>query len=299
MRLVFGLVLVVGLGLAGFAVFMVKDFFEQQEARLAQTVETIQVVAVTETVEYGEPILSENLQLIDYPIDHLPEGIFRLSEEPDAQGNLFFVSGNTVWRPEGVTEPRYALRQIEANEPLLVIKVSEPGQETTVRNSLTPGMNAFDIQVSLATGSSSFLRPGDHVDVFWTGSVDMGGSFGGRQDMTRLILSNLRIVAVDQSTDRARVASGAPRTVTVEVSPQQVGNLAQARQTGDLSLALVGNRVEGAAVEVVEVDQLSMLGIERPEIVEEEVVEEIEEERCFIIERVGGERREEEVACAQ
>lgn len=302
MRAVFLLVLVAGLGLAGFAVFMVKGYFEEQEQRLAATVETIQVVAVRETVEFGEPILSDNLQVINYPIAHLPEGIFRLSDEPNAQGNRFFVAGNVHLSPEGVNEPRYALRQIEANEPLLVVKLSEPGQETTVVNSLTPGMRAFDIQVSLATGSSSFLRPGDQVDVFWTGNVNVPGSLADGQRMTRLILSNLRIVAVDQSTNRARVASSAPRTVTVEVTSQQVGELSLARETGDLSLALVGAASHGLEVEAVAVDQMSMLDIEVVEEIIEDAPEEIiEAERCFLVEGFGANARitDIEIACAE
>jgi len=52
MRAVFGLVLLVGMGLAGFAIYMVQGYFEQQNAALhaqraaiAQAVPTVDVLA--------------------------------------------------------------------------------------------------------------------------------------------------------------------------------------------------------------------------------------------------------------
>ena len=71
MRAVFGLVLVVGLGLAGFAVYMVQGYFQQQNAALAreravaaQQVPTVEVYAVNRVVQYGEQIKPEDVVLI-------------------------------------------------------------------------------------------------------------------------------------------------------------------------------------------------------------------------------------------
>lgn len=63
MRAVFGLVLILGLGLAGFAVYMVQGHFERQaqeiqreRAAAAEQVPTIEVLAVNRVVQYGEQI---------------------------------------------------------------------------------------------------------------------------------------------------------------------------------------------------------------------------------------------------
>ena len=59
MRVIFGLVLVLGMGLAGFAVFMVKDYMsaqqaqlQQERARAAMVVDVVEVIAPGGTKAY-------------------------------------------------------------------------------------------------------------------------------------------------------------------------------------------------------------------------------------------------------
>ena len=251
MRAVFGLVLVLGMGLAGFAVYMVKGYMTDQEAalraeraRAQQIVETVDVYAVNRAMAYGEPITPEDVKLIKYAVEFLPEGVFKTEEE------LF---------PEGTDLPRRILRQIEPNEPLLLTKVTAPGEDAGINQRLARGMRAFTINVDASSGVSGFLRPGDKVDVYWTGSVN---SFdGGNREITRLIQSGVELIAVDQSADANRTGAEIARTVTVQVSPQDVAGLAQAQSTGSLSLSLVGVGDESVAT-AIEVDQMSLLGIE-------------------------------------
>ena len=255
MRAVFGLVLVIGMGLAGFAVYMVKEYMADQEAalmaeraRTQDVVQTIDVYAPTRAIAYGEPITTEDVALIKYAVINLPEGIFRTEEE------LF---------PAGTAVPRVALRAMEANEPLLAAKVTEPGKSAGITSRLERGMRAFTINVDVSSGVSGFLRPGDRVDVYWTGSVSTAS---GARGITRLIGSNVELIAVDQSADANRADIEIARTVTVQVSPQEVADLAQAQSTGKLSLSLVGNNDDTVA-NAIEVDQSSLLGIE--EVIEE------------------------------
>ena len=276
MRAVFGLVLIVGLGLAGFAVYMVQGYFQEQNAALraqrqaiAQAVPTVDVYAVNRTVTYGEAITPDDVAVIRYAEPFLPEGVFRTEEE------LF---------PRGLDMPRVALRQMEANEPVIEAKVTAPGEDAGITSRLSPGMRAFAISVDVSSGVSGFLRPGDRVDVYWTGQVR--NQSDGSQDVTQLILTGLKLVAVDQTSDAARSGASIARTVTVEATPQQVANLAQAQATGDLSLSLVGYQDEVVA-EAIEVDQRSLLGLAAPEEVVE--VAPVVEEVCSIRTRRGAE----------
>jgi pilus assembly protein CpaB len=254
MRAVFGLVLVIGLGLAGFAVFMVKGYFEQQQIALdeeraiaAQTVPTVEVYAVNRAVAYGEALTMEDVQMIRYAEPFLPEGVFRTEAE------LF---------PKGIEVPRVVLRPMELNEPVLAIKVSSPGEDAGITSRLGRGMRAFAIRVDVASGVSGFLRPGDRVDVYWTGrGGGTAGEVGGALEVTKLIETGIGIVAIDQSADDSQSAATVARTVTVEVTPQQVASLAQAQSTGALSLSLVGNDDDVVAT-AIEVNQASLLGIE-------------------------------------
>ncbi len=284
MRAVFGLVLIIGMGLAGFAVYMVKGYFEQQNATLAQAraiaaqqIPTVEVYAVNRLINFGERSPSTTSTLIRYAEPFLPEGVFRTEAE------LF---------PRGTDLPRTATRQMEANEPVIAAKVTAPGEQVGITTRLSEGMRAFTIEVDAASGVSGFLRPGDRVDVYWSGQVGVG--LEGRQDMTQLIDTGLTIIAIDQSADANRSGTAIARTVTVEVSPQQVARLLQAQSSGDLALSLVGYSDETVAT-ASEVNQRSLLGI-----VESAPVVEVAPEReqvCTTRVRRGAEVVDAEIAC--
>lgn len=283
MRGLFALVLLVGMGLAGFAVFMVQGFVSQQETALAQerakaakNVPTTQIYAPTRTITYGEPILPDDVMLIDYAVAFVPEGAFATFEE------VF---------PEGDTVPRVALRQMEINEPLLAIKVTEPGRDAGITSRLNRGMRAFTIKVDVASGVSGFLRPSDRVDVYWTGTVGNGD----RQAFTQLIKSGVEIIAIDQTSDEARSGASIARTVTVQVSPQDVGILAQAQSSGALTLSLVGDN-DDTVIGNVLVDQRFLLGLgDEPLIAQVEIAPVAEV--CTIRTRRGAEVLEIAIPC--
>ncbi|GGL75815.1 Flp pilus assembly protein CpaB [Wenxinia marina] len=283
MRAVFGLVLIVGLGLAGFAVYMVQGYFEQQQQALAreraaarEQTPTVEIYAVTRDIGYGEELTPADVAVIRYAQPHLPAGTFATEEE------LF---------PQGAANPRTVLRRMEANEPVLASKVTGPGERAGITTRLTPGMRAFTVSVDATSGVSGFLRPGDRVDVYWTGQ--MPGSNTG--EVTKLIDTALEIIAVDQSSDADRTEASVADTVTVQVSPQQVAHLAQAQATGSLSLSLVGLQDETIAA-AIEVDQRALLGI----VEQAPIVEEVEEapEVCTTRVRRGADVVDIQIPCA-
>ncbi len=281
MRAVFGLVLIVGLGLAGFAVYMAQGYFSAQSVALAREravvaaqVPTVEVYAVNRTINYGEALTPEDVVLIKYAEPFLPEGVFRTEEE------LF---------PAGEDGQRFVLRQMDLNEPVLLSKVTEPGEDAGITTRLTRGMRAFTITVDVASGVSGFLRPGDKVDVYWSGSMNADT---GNRAVTQLIEAGVSLVAVDQTADGSMNGAMIARTVTVEVTPQQVANLAQAQSTGSLSLSLVGSADDTVAT-ASEVDQQSLLGIQPAAVVE------VEQARvCTIRTRRGAEVVEIPIPCS-
>lgn len=282
MRAVFGLVLIVGMALAGFAIYMVQGYFEQQNAELAaqraaaaQNVATVDVLAVNRQMAYGEVITTADIQFIKYAEPFLPEGVFMTQEE------LF---------PKGGDELRVVLRQLEENEPIIAIKVTEPGEDAGLTSRLARGMRAFTIRVDVASGVSGFLNPGDRVDVYWTGRIE--GATRGGGDVTKLIETGVEIIAVDQTAESNRGEASVARTVTVQVTPQEVAALAQAQSSGRLSLSLVG-REDDSVVEAIEVDQRALLGIVEQAIVPEAV----EEQGCSIRTRRGAETIDVPIPC--
>ncbi|NNE81825.1 MAG: Flp pilus assembly protein CpaB [Silicimonas sp.] len=277
MRLVFGLVLLVGIGLAGVAVYMAKGFIGQQQAQLAEAeaakkaiVPTKDVFIVNKRMRYGQRLTVEDVTLVRWPEAAIPKGSFTSEEE------LF---------PKGTDVPRSVLRTLEPNEAVMAVKVTKPGEDAGVSSRLSPGMRAFAIRTDVTSGVSGFLRPGDRVDVYWTGSVQAG------QNVTKLIEANVKLVAINQSADEDRNSPIVAKTVTVEVSPQQVAALAQAQATGRLSLSLVGADDEIVS-SGVEIDQRQLLGIEERQVVKKE-----KKKKCFVRRRNGEETISVEIPC--
>jgi pilus assembly protein CpaB len=255
--MVFGLVLLVGLGLAGFAVYMAQGYInsyqqqlDRERAARAAVVPTVEVLVVNRAVRYGDKLAQEDVRAVKWPQDAIPEGTFQSLE------TLF---------PQGNEELRTVLRAMEKDEAVLAVKVTEPGEDAGVSSRLARGMRAFAIRVDVTSGVSGFLTPGDRVDVYWTGRAEMAD--GETQSITQLIQPSIRIIAVDQSADSERDSPTVARTVTVEATPSQVAALAQAQATGSLSLALVGTFDEDD-VEGVAIDQSDLLGIERAQVIE-------------------------------
>lgn len=282
MRMVFGLVLIAGLGLAGFAVYMAKGFISTSQAETAKLqaiadsmVETVQVFVVKDKVKYGEPLTKDDVRLVLWPVDALPEGIYTHPPRETEDGK----PGIALF-PKDSDKLRSVLRTMEGNEPVLALKVTKPGRAAGITSRLSPGMRAFAIKVDVSSGVSGFLRPGDQVDVFWTGNPPGRKSNG---NITKLIETAVHLVAIDQSANDDIGNTKVARTVTVEATPQQVAALAQAQGSGRLTLALVGSG-DIAEVGPIEINQNDLLGIEAHEVVQIE-----QQQACTIKTRRGAE----------
>jgi pilus assembly protein CpaB len=294
MRGVFGLVLVVGVALAGGAVYLAQGYISQTEQALAAEQEArarvgrlVEVYVVNKPKSYGDALSSGDVQAVWMQEQYLPQSVYRVTTDKlDEDVVALFPDGAVELFPEGETEPRYVLRQMETFEPILAVKVTAPGEPAGLTGQIAPGMRAFAIKVDVSSGVSGFLQPGDRVDVYWTGSSDAsGGAF------TKLIESAVPIVAVDQlASDRAAEATIA-RTVTVSVNPEQVGRLAQAQATGKLALSLVGSN-DAVAAEAVQVNSRDITGE-----VAQEIVEVQQEQVCTVRTRKGGEMVEIPIPC--
>lgn len=281
MRSIFGLVLLVGLGLAGFAAYMAQNYIAGYQSELAKEraarskmVKTVDVFVSNLPLPYGHALTPEDVRKVSWPEDAVPEGAFLKAAD------LF---------PEHEDKPRVVLRAMEKDEAIMAIKVTEPGKPAGLTSQLQPGMRAFAIRVDVASGVSGFLRPGDRVDVYWSGGIARLSNDKGVREFTKLIEAGLKLIAVDQSAYRDGEEANIARTVTVSARPDQVAKLAQAQATGKLSLALVGMD-ETIVAEEIEVDQRVLLGFERPnQPIEKIVAAPVEDRTCTIRTRRGAE----------
>ncbi len=252
MRAVFSLVLIIGVALAGGAVLMAKNYIQAHQAALAaerakgrNNIATIDVAVATKQLSYGEKLKREDVTMVAWPKAALPKGAF-------TDIDTLFVSDNAG-------DARYVLRTIEKSEALMAVKVTKPGEDAGITSRLERGMRAFAIRVDVATGVSGFLRPGDRVDVYWTGQV-FDNKDRRKGEITRLIQSGVELIAVDQISGSDVNKAVIARTVTVTAKPDQVAILAQGQSTGKLTLSLVGAADDTIAT-VADVDQRKLLGL--------------------------------------
>ena len=239
MRFLFLLFLIVGLGLAGFAAYTAKNRFDAYEVRLARTLELeaqkdsyVTVAVARRALSYGSELTPERVLFVDFP-----------TRVVDVVGENWFLTEDDLFG-EDAPNPSL-LRNMEMGEPISRAKITGFGREAGVAARLGEGYRAFTIRVDVASGVSGFLTPSDRVDVFWS------GRFRG-EAVTRLIIENIDLIAVDQISDQDRNRPVVARTITVRATPQQAAVLAQAQASGALSLSLrgIGDVAETGDLEV-------------------------------------------------
>ncbi|MZR31909.1 Flp pilus assembly protein CpaB [Sneathiella litorea] len=129
-----------------------------------------------------------------------------------------------------------------AGEPITDSRMVKPGQSGFLAAVLNPGKRAVSIPVDMTSGIAGFVFPGDRVDVILTHSIvkesEMEGETSGARRASETILTDVRVVAMDQSTNDQNQEAAVRRVATLEVSPKGAEIVAVARELGGLSLSL-------------------------------------------------------------
>lgn len=282
MRMVFGLVLLVGLLLAGGAVFLAQKYIGQTQAQLAVEKANkakygplIEVFVVNKPVNYGDPLGPADVQKVLMQQSAMPEGAF---------------TDPAVLFPDGEKTPRFVLRQMEKFEPVLALKVTEPGESAGLTGMLAAGERAFTIKFDAAAGISRYLQPDNYVDIYWTGANANTGI-----EITKLIESSVKLIAVDRAGAKGG-EEAAPKTITVAATPEQIARLAQGQATGGLTVSLVGlndTSISSEGKAPIEVDTNAMLGMVPAAPIAEVAAQQV----CTIKTRKGADVIEVPVAC--
>jgi len=282
MRIVFALVLILGVALAGGAVYFASQQFDANQSKIAElsqrvskNVELTDVYVAAKELKYGQVLTKEDVKTIEWPANSIPETAFTKMED------LF---GNTD--QPGYNKVRTVIRVVDPGEILLSTKVTKLGQDAGVASRLAKGMRAFTLRVDVASGVSGFLRPGDKVDIYWTGEVDRGNK------VTKLIMDNIALIAIDQSANSSSSEATVAKTVTVAVSPRTVASLAQAQSTGKLLLSLRGVN-DNTTSDAIEVTQNDLLGRQNIQVAAPKV-----EKICTIKTRKGSDVVEVPIPCS-
>ena len=159
----------------------------------AKTVASQTVVVAKQPLRFGTELNASMLQEVPWPSDALPSGAFGKIHD--------IMSGGR----------RVVLAAIEANEPVLALKITGPGQRATLSALVKPGMKAMTIRVNDVEDVGGFVLPGDHVDIVLTRQIEKGSA------STQVVLQNTRVLAVDQTADERAQKAAVAKSVTLEV----------------------------------------------------------------------------------
>jgi pilus assembly protein CpaB len=204
------------------AVFIAQAWLNNQsemrmrslEAQKTTPTATKNIVVAAKPLRYGMQLSADALREIPWSQDSVPKGAFTSISE--------IMSGGK----------RVVLAPIEANEPVLALKVTGAGQRATLSSLVEDGMKAVTIRVNDVEGVGGFVLPGDRVDVVLTRQNEKDKA------STEIVLQNARVLAVDQSADASADKAAVAKSVTLEVSTEQAQRVWLASSVGNLSLLL-------------------------------------------------------------
>lgn len=183
---------------------------------------TTAVLVAAQPIGRGDRLGPGNLQWQDWPEAVISEAAIQRDARPDA------IEAYTGWTSRAdflLGEPIRPERVVEGSGGLMSVLLS-------------PGKRAVALPISAETGAGGFVMPDDRVDLVHTVVEDADGD-GSSEPISRTIISNVRVLAVDQLSETLEEGSAiVASTATLELTPDQVEALSNARNSGRLSLAL-------------------------------------------------------------
>ena len=217
-RILIGLVLALGLGLAAGAVVM------RQSARTSpaktKKEQTVKIVVMAKRLTRGIKLKASDIRLREWP---------RRLVTPQFIQNSRRAIGRVV------------LTNLVPGEPLLKDKLADPGSKEGLSTLIVSGRRAFSITVKDDTGVSGYLLPGSRVDVHVTmmKEVEIGLQKKKKGMVTKTILQNVEVLAAggvkEAGQKRSRIT--AP-VVTLLLTPQESDRLALAASVGSIWLSM-------------------------------------------------------------
>jgi pilus assembly protein CpaB len=174
------------------------------------------VVAATMDLPQATTLLAEHLTVVQWPAGARPEGTF--ADPKDLVG-------------------RVLLSKVVKNEAVLNTKLASREAGSGMASLLPENMRAAAVRVDDVVGVAGFIHPDDHVDVIVTMRAEKGAS----ETISRVILQNVRVLAVGQQlgVDEQKRNQALPVTVaTLLVSTEESEMLALASAQGRLLLTL-------------------------------------------------------------
>jgi len=155
---------------------------------------------------------------------------------PDAgMSDAYLVDGKTKLEDMEGTVVRLG---ISPGEPITDARVVRPGERGFLAAVVRPGFRAITVGVNTTSGIAGFIFPGDSIDLILSHSVGREGENGRVRRASETVLADVRVLAIDQSTDDQVEKANPAKNVTLEVTPKQAEIVSLISDIGRLSLSL-------------------------------------------------------------
>ncbi len=177
---------------------------------------------------------------------------FVLVADKDLPAGTFIKENLLTWQswPDEKPHPSYLIknkddeealfgsvvrRGISAGQPITSGRIIQSGERGFLAAVLRPGYRAVSLRVNATSSIAGLIFPGDRVDIILTHSVKAGGP---KRRVSETVLTNVRILAIDQKTNDQETAPKVGKNATFEVTPKQAEMLSVLSDLGKLSLSL-------------------------------------------------------------
>lgn len=220
------LLLIMAILIASGAVYFANSWLDSEraaiEAMRARGVEAdpevTHVMVASRNLQRGSFIKPEDIRWQAWPGETLDKA--------------YIVKGQGVVEDFAGAVVRYP---VMSGEPITAARIVKPGQQGFLAAVLQPGMRAITIPVNVTSGVAGFIFPGDRIDLLLTHRFRQSG---GNRFATETLMSEVRVIAIDQRLSAAQEGAQVAKTITFEVSPKEAESITVARQLGAISLSL-------------------------------------------------------------
>lgn len=222
------LLVVAALLLIGGTVMVARGWLDSQRNRVVATPAPVEkndapmVLVAQRDLPLGSFIREGSLRWQAWPDDDLPKSY--LTRETVKEDSLY----GTVVR-----------RSFSVGEPITQDRLIRPGDRGFLAAVLQAGFRAVSIPIGASSGIAGLIFPGDRVDIILTHTLqETNGDKKSDHRASETVLTNVRILALDQKTNDQNGQPKLAKTTTLEVTPKQAEILAVVRELGSLSLSL-------------------------------------------------------------
>lgn len=240
MRPIVIVLIVLALGTAAIAAFLLKQYMDAQvPAQTAQAVQTgtRNVLVAARDIVPGAVLTADDIRWEPWPETLVDERFIVQPAQVESQ-----AAGAD---PQQEFIDRIARRKIMLGEPMSREMVIKQGDSGVTAANIAPGMRAVTINVAPNQGVAGLILPNDHVDLLMDVSVRELVGLAGWKDVVlkygaETFMQDIRVVAINQklSHDPKEGVAEPGNLVTLEVTPNQAERILIAQQVGTVSLAL-------------------------------------------------------------